>query len=166
MLLKLVMIACIVQLEGMNTLQLCPERAGWWGCGESGLCISSSQVCDGQIDCDGGGDESEETCKSWVCEHGVRCQDSKVCIGTPHQAMCSGGRSVCPDGSDQAYCQHIVYSGCFVSSAQGLRISDCESCLCLLRDVTHTKLRTAAVFKSLGSSFRSSNLTGSICIKR
>ena len=101
MLLKLVMIASIVQLEGKNaSIQPCAQRDGWWGCDDGSLCISSSQVCDGPIDCDGGEDESEETCKSWMCEHGVRCQDSEVCIGTPHQAMCTGGRSVCPDGSD------------------------------------------------------------------
>jgi hypothetical protein len=65
-LLKLVMIASIVRLQGkMTPLSTSIGREGWWSCGEEGPCISTAQVCDGQHDCDGGGDESDDTCANW-----------------------------------------------------------------------------------------------------
>ena len=84
------------EATGNNTslLSPCTGREGWWRCRGGGPCISSSQVCDGQDDCEGGDDESVDTCDRWVCDHGVRCRDSHVCIGTPHQVMCSGSYSL------------------------------------------------------------------------
>ena len=63
-------------LSGYASLETAINDEG----GEGGLCISSSQVCDGQIDCVGGEDESKETCSSWLCEHGVRCWDSECAL--------------------------------------------------------------------------------------
>ena len=88
---QILSILLIKEVAGKNSsLSSCTGREGWWRCRGGGPCISSSQVCDGQADCDDGGDEDEEVCASWVCDHGVRCRDSEVCIYTPHQVMCSG----------------------------------------------------------------------------
>ncbi len=45
-------------------------------------------------------------------------------------------RSVCSDGSDVRHCLHKVYTGCFLSDSDGmgLRLADCDECLCELRD--------------------------------
>ena len=162
-------VKCKAMQERDTALPGCPGREGWLSCGEVEDCISISQVCDGQPDCDGAGDEDLATCASWSCAHGVRCSQSAVCIHIPHQVLCAGDddrASVCPDGSDQQYCLHRIYTGCFINTTLGLTISDCDTCFCQLRDKLDTKQSTAAVFKSVGRSFRSSHVMARICIQR
>ena len=169
-LLLMVMVKGKVVMQQRDTaLMGCVGQDGWWRCGEGEECISISQMCDGQPDCDDGGDEDLATCAGWSCAHGVRCGQSAVCIHIPHQVLCAGDddrASVCPDGSDQQYCLHRIYTGCFTNTTLGLTISDCNTCVCQLRDKADTKHSTAAVFKSVGRSFRSSHVMARICVQR
>ncbi len=51
-------------------------------------------------------------------------------------------RSVCSDGSDVRHCLHKVYTGCFLSDSDGmgLRLADCDECLCELRDLEEDRV--------------------------
>ena len=42
-------------------------------------------------------------------------------------------RPTCPDGSDQAYCLYTVYTGAFVNTSLGLRITSQSECFCDLK---------------------------------
>ena len=153
-----------VRLEVMLTVLLsrlppsqagCEERAGWLSCNDTTLsCLSPAQICDGQPDCEDGGDEAGEVCGRLRCEEGVRCEDGSACIRVPHQVVCRGqergGSSVCRDRSEEAHCLHSVYSGCLESSALGLTITHCDRCLCQL--------------EGPGGLYRSRHLTANICL--
>ena len=145
----------------------CQGRPGWLRCGEAGRCVSVSELCDGREDCQAGEDEAEQLCSSLPCRDGVRCEESQTCLYTPHYQICSPDQSShCQDGSDEAHCDDRHFTGCFTTSSLGLRISDCSHCYCSLRDRTAPSDNTKAVFRSSGSSFRSSNVSGTICMTR
>ena len=145
----------------------CEERPGWLRCGEGGRCVSVSELCDGREDCEAGEDETEQLCSSLACRDGVRCEESPTCLYTPHYQICSPDqRTHCQDGSDEAQCEGRHYTGCFTTSSLGLRISHCSHCYCSLTDRTAPSNNTKAVFRSSGSSLRSSNVSGTICMTR
>ena len=116
----------------------CRDRAGWFTCNSTSLsCLSPAQVCDGQPDCEDGGDEEGELCRGRQCEDGVRCEDGGACIRVPGQVLCRGeDRRACQDRSDQSHCLHSAYTGCLLSTEQGLTISHCDRCLCQLQGET------------------------------
>jgi len=152
-------------LQGVGTGSTGEDQTGstWQPCQEGAQCINKSQICDGVRNCDNGRDENKELCDAWVCERGVRCQNSSVCIQVPHQTMCSGnGGGVCGDGSDQAYCLHTIYTGSFLNTSLGLRISNGEDCFCDLRDGEGARL----FYRSMGRTHRSSHILGKVCIGR
>ena len=143
----------------------CEERPGWLRCGEGGRCVAVTELCDGRPDCEAGEDEAEQLCSSLPCQDGVRCEESQACLYTPHYQLCSPDhRTDCSDGSDEAYCDHRHYTGCFTASTLGLRISHCSHCYCEIIDRSAPSNNTKAVFRSSGSSFRSSNVSGTICM--
>ena len=148
--------------ETRGLLYTCGGRRGWYQCDQAMSCISPAQVCDGHDDCDDGSDEADDTCDTWPCEEGVRCTSGGVCIRVPHQVMCQPTASpTCPDTSDQVHCHHTLYSGCFRDTDLGLTIADCDQCLCQLKK---TDAGAGAVYRSVGTTFRSSHIVGNICI--
>ncbi|XP_023330883.1 sortilin-related receptor [Eurytemora carolleeae] len=125
-------------LETIDALEV-GERTNWKPCSSGKDCINKSQICDGIPDCPNGRDEDEKLCSGWVCDQGVRCRNSSACIPIPHLTMCSGSdrdNGVCKDGSDKAYCLHTIYTGSFLNTTLGLRISTGEDCFCDLRYVS------------------------------
>ena len=46
------------------------------------------------------------------------------------------GEARCLDKSDQKYCLNSVFTGCFANTSLGLKIVDCSTCFCQLRNKT------------------------------
>lgn len=167
-------VSCLRGLDGGEVPQAKPDNAmvscdkrGWFSCGEGDQCISKSQVCDGTQDCMDGRDEDPVDCSNWPCKHGVRCENTHVCITVPHQTMCAAGRTpICKDKSDQLHCNHKIYTGCFLNTSLGLSITSCDKCFCELRDKSDGDKRAALFYRSMGKSFRSSHVLGRVCISR
>ena len=67
---------------------------------EEYLCIQDNQVCDSQLDCINGSDESKALCQDWTCAVGYdKCKDNNALCG-----LRCDGKKRCFDGSDEADC--------------------------------------------------------------
>ena len=86
-----------------------------------------------------------------------------------------GSSQHCHDGSDEALCDGKQYTGCFLMTDLGLTITPCSQCFCTLslaavaaggddEAAAGQFKHVPAVFRSNGISWRSSNITGNICI--
>ena len=97
----------------------------------------------------------------FVCEApGVRCGDGGPCLRAPHLVLCRG-QAVCPDLSDGPLCSARVFTGCLLDTKGGLTMAPGEDCVCQLR-----RGDRGAVYRSTGTTFRSSHIVGDICLGR
>ncbi|OZC10274.1 Low-density lipoprotein receptor domain class A [Onchocerca flexuosa] len=75
-------------------------------CGETGLCITQEQICDGDVQCKYG--EDEKSCDG-ICRAGALwCDGKKKCL--PKWQICDGIQN-CPDGKDEMDCTCRECSG-------------------------------------------------------
>merc|ERR1719328_285048 len=80
-------------------------------CSDGSWCIREDYICDGEADCDDGGDEAY--CDS-ACDKGwVECSDGSFCI---QEKWKCDGEADCTDGGDEANCGS---SGGTAGSANG-----------------------------------------------
>nr|AYA29178.2 vitellogenin receptor [Samia ricini] len=74
-------------------------------CGESKICVSRSQVCDGQRDCPDGSDEDSARCDLLACfETEFMCTSGSCILKT---WICDGDMD-CNDASDEVDCENIT----------------------------------------------------------
>jgi len=74
-------------------------------------------------------------------------------------------RSRCPDGSDQDFCLHKIYTGCFAKTHVGLKIASCKTCVCQLRDSSSVEFEKALIFRSVSPNHRGSHVSGAVCLQ-
>ena len=72
---------------------------------------------------------------------------------------CEGG-PVCPDLSDGPLCAARVFTGCLLDTPGGLTLAPAHQCVCQLM----TRTGAGAVYRSTGTTFRSSHIVGDICL--
>jgi len=152
--------------EAVHNLVSCEGKKDQMACANKSKCLPRSKVCDGTKDCSEGEDEDQGMCTKWRCSQGVRCEESDRCLSVPHRNLCSDGEPKCPDKSDQSYCLHRIFTGCFANSSLGLKITNCNSCFCELRNKTNTTQREAMFYKSAGSPSSRTHVLGRICMTR
>ncbi|XP_076806017.1 uncharacterized protein LOC143449633 isoform X2 [Clavelina lepadiformis] len=70
-----------------------------WTCDDQHNTISSKYLCDNQIDCLDGSDESDRNCGERECE--FKCTSSSHCV---YDYQLCDGTNDCLDGSDEDYC--------------------------------------------------------------
>jgi len=135
-------------------------------CSHDRLCIQREQICDGRKDCAEGEDETPAMCATWPCVTGVRCKESDTCLRDPAMMLCSDEKSMCEDGSDKSYCLQRIFTGCFANTSLGIKIINCNSCFCELRNKTNPSRREAMVYKSGKSRSSGTRVMGRICMER
>lgn len=147
----------------MSQLEPCPDGSNKMVCNDRNKCIEKEKVCDGNEDCSGGEDEeSKSLCPNWLCSKGVKCETSHTCLTEPLLDICSGEKPKCKDGSDQTFCLHDVFTGCFTTGTHGIRVADCNSCFCELRDKS-SNARKAMVYND---SIVGKQIMGTVCMDR
>ena len=92
---------------------------------------------------------------------------AQVLTGSSHhsgftQYKSSGEKPKCKDGSDQTFCLHDVFTGCFTTGTHGIRVADCNSCFCELRDKS-SNARKAMVYND---SIVGKQIMGTVCMDR
>ena|SRR6218665_379930 len=76
---------------------------GQVACVGGGECIKAGLLCDGNVDCQDGTDETECVGDAWRCPVGeFQCQDDGQCL--PNSYACDGTFD-CEDGSDEHQCK-------------------------------------------------------------
>ena len=73
-------------------------------CKTDPVCIPSYKVCDGDVDCKDGSDESQCVKKRACNVTEFKCLSNLTCV--PLSARCNQRRD-CPDGSDEFKCSKI-----------------------------------------------------------
>jgi len=143
----------------------CGQGTGVFSCKGGRECVSRDKVCDGRKDCPEGSDEDPSMCATWHCGNGVRCEESNACLTDPHLNICAGGAPKCPDKSDQSYCLHQIFTGCFANTSFGMKIMDCNSCFCELRNKS-SKIKREGLFHKIAGTPSRIQILGRICMER
>ncbi|XP_065178550.1 low-density lipoprotein receptor-related protein 4-like isoform X2 [Sycon ciliatum] len=68
-------------------------------CFGTSRCIRTAWLCDGEVDCERNGDESQSLCFFRCNSSEFRCINAPLCIA---DALTCDGKADCPDGSDEA----------------------------------------------------------------
>ena len=76
------------------------------------------------------------------------------------------GDPVCGDKSDQSYCLHEIFTGCFANTSLGMKIMNCDSCFCELRNKTSKIRREGMFYKISGAGASRPDIMGRICMER
>ena len=83
-----------------------------------------------------------------------------------YNPLLPGGDPRCGDKSDQAYCLHKIFTGCFANTSLGIEIMDCKSCFCELRNKTGKGQREGMFYKISGVKQARSVIMGRMCMER
>lgn len=80
--------------------------SGQFVCLGSRQCIEEELLCDGNVDCRDGTDETECDGNGWKCRVGAfKCHNDELCL--PNSFTCDGVAD-CEDGSDESRCKCAV----------------------------------------------------------
>jgi len=162
----LLSVSMSTMVQSMTHNMPCAQGTGLLACKGSSKCVQKTNICDGRADCPDEDDEDPSLCSTWHCGNGVRCEESPSCLPDPYSNICSGGDPRCGDKSDQAYCLHKIFTGCFANTSLGIEIMDCKSCFCELRNKTGKGQREGMFYKISGVNQARSVIMGRMCMER